>query len=144
MKTRFFVLIVVLLELTIKMTAQMTSSVVFSYDDDGNRTSVEYVIIRFQENTTDELSSDNMDEIGNVDISIYPNPTTGFIVLSVDSDDYTQIFNAKLMSFDGTTIAEKKVANNREEFNLTQVPAGIYFLSTDYNGEKQLWKIIKR
>ena len=144
MKTRFFVLIVVLLELTIKMTAQMTSSVVFSYDDDGNRTSVEYVIIRFQENTTDELSSDNMDEIGNVDISIYPNPTTGFIVLSVDSDDYTQIFNAKLMSFDGTTIAEKKVANNREEFNLTQVPAGIYFLSTDYNGEQQLWKIIKR
>jgi len=137
--------------------AQINSYIVFDYDFNGNRTSMYYIFMRVDENElpiddttafsrntlSEELSShDNFN--GDINLSIYPNPTTGHLVLASDTDHSDQVIVARLVSSQGQLIEERRLVSNQTEFDLTQVPAGIYILYIEHTGEKQLWKIIKQ
>lgn len=126
--------------------AQLTSSVVFTYDENGNRTAMEYVVARVYENvlTNDSTKTDVLDDMAILNISVYPNPTSGYLVLSANTHDVATEINARLFSFQGCLIEEKTITAKCTEFNLTGSPAGVYFLSIYYNDKKQIWKIIKK
>ena len=129
----------------IGLKAQMNTFAVFNYDDDGNRISVNYIMTRVDyKEISDESSSIDLDIADDMSLSVYPNPTTGYLVLASNSSDSAPSLNVKLLSLNGTIVEERHVISDCTEFDLTQQPAGIYFLSIELNGEKQLWKIIKR
>lgn len=132
------------------LNAQTNATVVFNYDVDGNRTSLNYVIIRVEEDLESvlegvdkDLSTNNDDIFGEINLNVYPNPTSGYLVLSSNSQDQVQDVKAKLLSLRGDVVEERVISTGDTEFNLSSYPAGIYFLSIEFNGEKQLYKIIK-
>ena len=126
---------------------QIALYVVFDYDDNGNRTSVNYIITQVDENEknilSEELSPSDISS-GDINLSIYPNPTTGYLILTFEYDEGNQDMMARLFSAQGNLIEEKKIVSDHTEFDLTQAPAGVYFLYIERTGEKQLWKIIKQ
>lgn len=143
----------------VSIKAQSNSFIVFDYDHNGNRTSMYYIFTRVDENElpkdttafyrnilSDELSPNDISDGYNVNISlsIYPNPTTGHLVLASDGDSSNQVIIARLVSAQGKLIEERRLVSNQTEFDLTQEPAGVYFLYIERTGEKQLWKIIKQ
>jgi hypothetical protein len=65
-------------------------------------------------------------------------------VLASDGDSSNQVIIARLVSAQGKLIEERRLVSNQTEFDLTQEPAGVYFLYIERTGEKQLWKIIKQ
>lgn len=126
-------------------TAQMNPNVVFNYDDNGNRTSVNYIMVRVDESDlSDDLLSDVSNTSSSINVSIYPNPTTGYIALTADNNNSSQTIIAKLISAQGNTIEDKKIVQYGTEFDLSQLPSGLYFIYLESDDEKQLWKIIKR
>ena len=147
-KSLFLICLILLLMPSVSIMAQIINTyIVFDYDDNGNRTSVNYICMRVDENEfladTDELSPSDVSN-GDINLSIYPNPTTGYLVLASEYNDDNQDMMARLFSVQGNLIEEKRIVDDHTEFDLTQAPAGIYFLYVENTGEKLLWKIIKK
>lgn len=140
-----------------RLGAQNSSSVVFTYDNNGNRTSVQYVMSKIDDDespndTINDRSGDKNgdfatsgnDTIGGINISIYPNPTSGYLVLSTDSYSQSRTINVRLLSLQGIIIDEREITSDRAEFDLSGSPAGVYLLSIICDEEKHLWKIVKK
>ena len=129
--------------------AQNSATVAYNYDTNGNRISVNYILARVDNtdmvNDTEfdvlETSNDGLDYV----ISVYPNPTSGYLVLS-SSGSYDNIgtIHIKLYSMQGNTIEERDLMPGCIEFDLSCYPAGLYFLSVVCNDERDLWKIVKK
>lgn len=128
------------------LNAQVNSTVVFGYDDDGNRTFVSYIIERIDENDSvqDNRSFNDLENTETQNISVYPNPTNGYLMLSYDSFNDKEAVYVKLYSMQGMVLDERVMTSNCLEFNLLEYPAGIYFLSVSYDDNNYLWKIVKK
>ena len=128
----------------------------FNYDRNGNRISQSIIIIRVDENnmyndsitdshdSTETLDDTGIDIIGGINMSIYPNPTCGTLILSTDTSQPSNHIIASLLSFNGNLLDEKNIISTKTEFDLTGFPSGIYFLITNCQNEKHVWKIIKK
>ena len=78
-----------------------------------------------------------------IEMKVYPNPTTNFVSLEVDS---SKIGNMQyiLTSIDGKVLQIKKVAEDKEQINFSNYAIGTYFI-TVLKGNKLIksFKIIK-
>lgn len=134
--------------------AQNNMRVSLTYDDNGNRTYLTAYLIRVDENAmfndslgdafSERYTDIGLDTINGINISIYPNPTCGSLVVSADSHDDSSPMNMSLLSFGGKLLDEHTSTMGNTEFDLTDYTAGVYFLVINYNGEKHVWKIIKK
>lgn len=142
---KILILFMVLLAGALRLDAQNDAIVAYSYDADGNRISLNYTIIRVDEDksVSDEYNADENNITEESCLSVYPNPTNGYLTLSSNFSNDMQNVEVKLYSLQGNIIENRVVTSNFMEFNLSDYPAGIYFLSVVRNDERQLWKIVK-
>jgi hypothetical protein len=132
--------------------AQNNKLVSFTYDNNGNRTSLSVIVMRADENDlTDGGTNDNLetiydasgfgsDTISGINVSIFPNPTSDYLILTTDS--YEQVYVA-LLSTNGNTIYERTLSSCQTEFDLSDLTQGMYFLTITCNSERHVWKIVK-
>lgn len=74
------------------------------------------------------------------DYAIYPNPfKESFIIERLPKNTTLQILNAEMQ-----VIKEFKSKNNKEQLNLTNIPAGIYFVKIFTDNSVTTKKIIKQ
>ena len=75
-----------------------------------------------------------------IEIKVYPNPTTNFVNLKVEN---SKIENMQyiLTSVYGKVLQLKKITKNQEQINFSNVTTGIYFISISKNN--QLIKTLK-
>jgi hypothetical protein len=77
----------------------------------------------------------------NLELSVYPNPTTDYLTLKVE--DYTEL-NYQLCDLQGKVIQNKKVSSTSMSINIEHLPKAIYFLNvTKSNQTIKTFKIIK-
>jgi hypothetical protein len=64
------------------------------------------------------------------DISIYPNPSSGIISVSVDEDDlWSHVYSMDVIDISGKVLFPQVWLNNRNNnINLTQIHNGLYFI----------------
>ena len=58
-------------------------------------------------------------------LSVYPNPATGFINVSAPGNQITEIF---IMDANGRTFANTRPGKSKIHFDISTLPAGIYFI----------------
>lgn len=116
-----------------------TDHVAFQYDNNGNRIETSFVIFRVDESDFDKPETDVTD----IDLSIYPNPTDGYIALSMGSHE-TDGFHARLLAANGNTITEVTITSDQTVFDMSEYTSGVYFMSVENGKERHVWKIIKR
>lgn len=131
--------------------AQNTIS--FSHDANGNRTAINIIHNKTAEDMfVNDSINNNSDSINNnsdcftiqgVNMSIFPNPTSDFIVLSTDVYDGNAPIRISLLSSNGRVIDEKTATSHITEIHLSECKTGVYYLLINYKDEKQIWKIIK-
>ena len=148
MKKGLFVICLTLFCIVYRLNAQNNSMVVYNYDADGNRTSLNYILTRVDDKS---ISNDTVGDVTasspeepDYSVTVYPNPTSGYLVLSSNSHGDMPKTNARLYSLQGNVVEEKVITSDRTEFNLSDYPAGVYFLEIICDNERQLWKIIKK
>jgi len=127
----------------------------YGYDFAGNRTSRSITIPPARpvaENNSvlksseeKEGNSDKIfkDSLGKVEIKIYPNPTKGW--LRVELLNLAEGANANLTIFDiqGKKLIDIAVVNQSNQLDLSNLPAGSYYLVIKSNDLQTNWTIIK-
>jgi hypothetical protein len=79
----------------------------------------------------------------NLELSVYPNPTTNYLQLKVESEKLENL-NFQLIDLQGKVIENKKVSATTSTIKMETLPKAIYFLNvTDNNQVVKTFKIIK-
>tara|TARA_B100000809_G_C14956252_1_gene465694 strand:+ start:424 stop:891 length:468 start_codon:yes stop_codon:yes gene_type:complete len=77
----------------------------------------------------------------NLELSVYPNPTTDYLTLKVDDNSN---LNYQVYDLQGKVIENKKVTANSTTISMEALPKAIYFLSIlKDNKQVKTFKIIK-
>ena len=77
----------------------------------------------------------------NLELSVYPNPTTDYLTLKVD--DF-ETLNFQLIDLQGKVIANKKVTNATTIIKMEELAKALYFLNVTKNNQLiKTFKIIK-
>lgn len=156
-KTASYLILIVLVMLAKYSVAQYDYT--GSYDDSGNRTGFNVIILKSAEIQNDELdtiaATNNTDiedekvfeeEIEDVKVIIYPNPTAGKLTVKIQSDFYTNSTYKFIVYSTGGLVAKSGLMNiPTHDIDLTANAAGIYYLKIFLdNGKVSEWKIIKQ
>ncbi len=119
----------------------------FSYDANGNRISRTIEVKKIEENGKNvEEENDFLtivkDQLGIVQISLYPNPTEGKVTINMTEIPANGI-NATLTTVTGSVIDNCWIQGLQHDFDLTGQPAGVYLLRLAAGNETRTWKIVK-
>jgi hypothetical protein len=82
----------------------------------------------------------------NLEMNVYPNPTTNFLSLKVDASTSlsNQQLSYQLIDLQGKVITNKKVTATNSTINVENLPKAIYFLNVTKNNQLvKTFKVIK-
>jgi len=136
----------------------------YEYDAAGNRTVRKTITMKSTETPPDStetraLSPDEkasivspmsqgvptyIEQIAQVAIKIYPNPTTEKITLEIPDWQDLQTGNFKLFSLTGQLLQEQPVHSVTTIISLAGLPSGVYILKVGINNRVEDWKVIKQ
>lgn len=145
---KFKSLIIMLGFIVIGFIANCQISIQFTYDDSGNR--IERKVIDLSKSAIIAKSSASgweealIDQLSNLEIKIYPNPTKGKIKIEIPALE--KEINGAIQIFDinGRIIINQQYIKPRNIVNIEHVKNGFYFLKLQYEGQLLEWKIIKQ
>lgn len=125
-----------------------TAEVHFSYDANGNRTSRTLTVRKVEDNgiPVDTPESQGFADViaatfGRATLSIFPNPTHDKLTVVLEGVDDETI--ASLITVAGTVIRQCRLVEGSHDFNLADLPPGVYLLHLSAPSMSQTWKIIK-
>lgn len=119
----------------------------FTYDACGNRVLRSLLISKVEENgkgveAENDYQDTAIEQIGDITVSLFPNPTEGRVSVLLSSDSHTNI-KALLTTTTGAILEQCQFTDIQHEFDLSSQPAGIYFLRLVMDDETRTWKIVK-
>jgi hypothetical protein len=85
-----------------------------------------------------------VETIAQVELKIYPNPTTEKITLEITNKEQLQAGKFTLYSVTGQLLQEHTVHSATTTVSLANLPKGIYMLKVKINNRTEEWKIIKQ
>lgn len=138
---------------SISIYSLKAQDVSFGYDNAGNRTSRQVLILveksQPEEGQTQNLSTNLLKNTEILDsnvlqkpLLIYPNPTEGKIELMLD--DIRQNSNLNVFSTDGVLLIHREIKNKKTSIDLSSQPNGIYYLYITTDNNTESIKIVKQ
>ena len=123
------------------------NTIYYSYDDNGNRVT-RSIALKKSSAVTDSAYEETekeifKDEIGEIHISIYPNPTKGNLVVEVSGTSTEALIEYGIYSATGTILKKQIVSDPQFNIDFTNQPCGMYILKLNIEGKISEWKIIK-
>ncbi len=172
MKHLIYVLFVITIFSDKSIFAQTSDPYIeFLYDASGNRTSRRVVTLnRSMEFSSDTLEYDrsdsnamagvdagdfrkdttggnaaqvNSDNIGGMEIRVYPNPTTGMLRVQITPFNDGLKAEIKLFDFSNKLLFKISCAAEYTAVDLSSYATGTYLMSIAINGKLSSWKIVK-
>jgi hypothetical protein len=75
---------------------------------------------------------------------IYPNPTSGNFIVEFDGQELSDKATLEVYGIRGEKVLTATLNNKgRQEYSLTGLPGGIYFIRVNYGARFEMLKIIK-
>lgn len=140
MKTIFTAFVSVLFCCTVS-----AQSIEYGYDACGNRISRQVVLEQYNKSLSVEEQQDTYSEeqLGTVQLRIYPNPTYGRLKVVIQSPDESY-GSIEVYDTQGHRIAILTNAEHENDIDLSPQPNGIYLMRLSIGDEVSTWKIIKK
>jgi hypothetical protein len=80
----------------------------------------------------------------NLQLAVYPNPTTNWLQLEVKNNDLTNL-SYQLFDLNGRMIYNQKLTSETSTISMEQLPQAVFLLKVlDHNKEVKTFKIIKK
>lgn len=144
MMKRIYLSSVLLLFVAFQLFAQ-TYKVVYEYDHAGNRVSRVVISLNSRAKSVDDTISPLEQELHQCKISVFPNPTKGFLNMEISAGEDNCCYDFTLYSSSGQHMLNKKqIGNGNVSFDLSSFNTGIYILILKYEEEVVQYKIIKQ
>jgi|WetSurMetagenome_2_1015567.scaffolds.fasta_scaffold00864_13 hypothetical protein len=138
MKRKYFFILALIFLCSINSIAQ--TSVVFAYDENGNRTSRSISVTQVQ--TKSDVDTTQTPDIEDLSVKIYPNPTKGILKVETISLPENSKILATIYDTQGNMIC-KKYLSQSDEVDISNEPDGIYILTINISTCNYKWKIVK-
>ena len=131
------------------LSAQTALEYIYEYDASGNRT-CRYVV-ELPSHVPDTVSANEniendiyyINDIGNINVRVYPNPTMGMLFIKITNYENFHSGELFLYNIDGRLLERISVNSSDIEINLSNHTQGIYLLKLQINDFHQEWKIIR-
>lgn len=132
------------IDVIIEYSNGCTSTITYSWDYTEDSVETTKSISLNQENSQSLATAIEEDKTKTItgDISIYPNPTNGILTVEL-SDEYIG-GHIIIFTTSGTTLDLITATSNKETFNITNYPAGIYILYIIKGSNAISYKISKQ
>ncbi|MCD4737155.1 MAG: T9SS type A sorting domain-containing protein [Bacteroidales bacterium] len=133
---------------SISLFSQTQYQIEYTYDETGNRATRELVEIVLKSNTdtTAFNEPDNevySDKLGEYEVSIFPNPTKGHLVIEVTGDGIPPQSTMELYSLNGELLYFKKGIDPSTILDLSDKQPGTYLLKIKLRNKSNTWKVIR-
>lgn len=129
--------------------AQLPATMVFGYDDNGNRVRREMLFTKVEDSENNapkehETLTSIVDSINSIKVSIFPNPTNDIVFVSMLGGENDQTMKADLIAMNGVVLSSITIMNTAKAIDLSGRTPGVYLLQLTINQEKRVWKVIKK
>lgn len=159
---RYQLLFVLLSMFVLSINANAQCEIQFSYDNSGNMTNrvIPTPPATQAENPTDPGDKNNetentdttevkkpevfIDQLGNQDIKIYPNPTSGKLVVDIPVYKANSNDRIEIIDMQGALKQSFSPLSSSNVIYLNSYPVGTYVMLIHINGETSQWKIVKQ
>jgi hypothetical protein len=88
------------------------------------------------------VSVENTEYDSHAVINLFPNPTNGLIELSTLGKSVNDEFYVHILDVTGTTIQKFEWDGEIKTINLSEYPAGLYFIDVRINDRKEMFKVV--
>lgn len=85
-----------------------------------------------------------IDNIADIQINVFPNPTQGKLKISIDKNNNINNSTLELYNINGAKIFSKQNLEENTYIDIMDQPTGIYVMRIQLNGITSEWKIIKQ
>ncbi len=156
-KERRYLMLLMLWVIGQSIFAQSPLPRIYEYDEAGNRVLRKVLELKCLEtDTLDNTLADDIsftqenfsereevfeEQIGDMSIRVFPNPTQGELTLQCDvsvSGTY------EVLSQSGQLLQNGRIVPNTSPIDFSPLPSGVYLLRLNMKNKSETWKIIKR
>ena len=123
----------------------------YTYDQAGNRTQRNMVVLKVaepdteaeeQQQTSNDTSGAEPLQLGEGSISFFPNPTRGLVQVEFTKGN-VRINRLRITDQSGRVMWDKKDLVGPQELNFSEFSSGLYFISVYKNGAVHRFKVLK-
>ena len=136
-------LTILLISFIISILSSPAQTIEYGYDACGNRILRQIVLEKTNKNLSAEENIFSEEQLGAVQVRIYPNPTHGHLKVVLQGVDELQ-GAIEVYDTQGKRIAYLPKVEQENDIDLSPQPNGIYLLRLTIGTEVSTWKIIKR
>lgn len=142
---------------SLDVTVQNTPATSYLYDNAGNRTKRQVIILNpstlksgHLNGTEDTINNNEIERkifeenLDKLSIKIYPNPTTGRLLVNLTGIDQTFPSSISIISTNGIVINKISPASDSNEIDLSHNADGVYILVISANDKSTEWKVVKQ
>ena len=135
------------------------TSITYTYDAAGNRQTRTISVKKINEkdslnllgnvgdNINESLQTNNatelIDQLGNKEITIYPNPTEGLLKVNITNLENSKGY-IKLYGVNGSEVLKINTLKESNEVDISDKVNGVYVMEVWVEGEKRAYKVVKR
>jgi hypothetical protein len=124
------------------LSAQTTFN--YTYDDAGNRVLRQVVELRsMQSNSNDSIALQESTTLGEMQISIMPNPTAGLLQINISNLPANAEGGITLWDLQSKEILKQTGIFANNPINLSQQPKGTYLMQIRVGKQRSEWKVVK-
>lgn len=122
-----------------------SQTVNFGYDDAGNRItrSISLKSTSQGDSIYHQEQPEIKDQIGEQQISIYPNPVQSEITVKIPELEEGEYADISLYGQGGQLLYRNEKAGYNNIINFSEFPAGIYFMTITIREKSIQWKVVK-
>lgn len=156
-KERRYLILLMLWVIGQSIFAQSPLPRIYEYDAAGNRVLRKVLELKnLETDTSNNMLADNIsyiqenipkrevvfeEQIGDVSIRIFPNPTQGELTLQCN---VSVIGTYEILSQSGQLLQNGRLASNISHIDFSPLPSGVYLLRLNMKDKSETWKIIKK
>lgn len=121
-----------------------SQSISFTYDDSGNRIE-RSITLKSTASSPKQDNPDNAfkDELGELDITIYPNPVRSELIIDISGEEEGVFATVSLFDQNGRLVLKKDNLTSTSTLNLGNLIPGNYFMIIQSGNKATRWKIVK-
>lgn len=90
------------------------------------------------------LTKPVIDKLLSHDITIFPNPTQGKLVINITNLSSDVLALVSVYDISGKTFFSSHARDVSTEIDISDKPANVYFLKIEISGKNTVWEIIKQ
>ena len=97
----------------------------------------------FTNECNNSVTTSTNDIIAENRVIVFPNPTNSEVFLKIDNTAFTDNDKISLFSLIGNQLYLSKIYSQETKIDLSNYPAGIYFIAVTINGSSEILKVLK-